>query len=90
MLPGRSQRRRVLYKCAKLGRAGKQKGEAVRVVVVSCMCRKLPFNIPYPVPFKLLGDETKGWIDVTYLSPDGTFRLTRGNKVWLHQWLPHR
>ena len=44
------------------------------------VCRALPFNIPYPVPFKLLGDETKGWIDITYLSPDGTFRLTRGNK----------
>ena len=22
----------------------------------------------------------QGWIDITYLSPDGTFRLTRGNK----------
>ncbi|KAH7616619.1 hypothetical protein Ndes2526B_g08716 [Nannochloris sp. 'desiccata'] len=42
--------------------------------------KKLPFTIPYPVPFKLLGDETKGWIDVTYLSKDGKFRLTRGNK----------
>lgn len=31
----------------------------------------LPFPIPYPVPFKLLGDERKGFIDVTYLSPDG-------------------
>jgi PAP_fibrillin len=44
------------------------------------ICRSLPFNIPYPVPFKLLGDETKGWIDITYLNEDGTFRLTRGNK----------
>jgi hypothetical protein len=42
--------------------------------------KKLPFTIPYPVPFKLLGDETKGWIDITYLSKDGKFRLTRGNK----------
>jgi hypothetical protein len=42
--------------------------------------KKLPFTIPYPVPFKLLGDETKGWIDITYLSKDGNFRLTRGNK----------
>lgn len=42
--------------------------------------RALPVRIPYPVPFKLLGDETKGWIDITYLSPDGTFRLSRGNK----------
>ena len=41
----------------------------------------LPFKIPYPVPFKLLGDETKGFIDVTYLAPDGGFRLSRGNKV---------
>lgn len=40
----------------------------------------LPFKIPYPVPFKLLGDETKGWIDITYLSEDGQLRLTRGNK----------
>lgn len=40
----------------------------------------LPFKVPYPVPFKLLGDETKGWIDVTYLSQDGKLRLTRGNK----------
>jgi hypothetical protein len=43
--------------------------------------------LPYPVPFSLfeaaggpLGDEVKGWLDVTYLSPDGTFRLSRGNK----------
>ena len=42
--------------------------------------RALPFKLPYPVPFKLLGDETKGWIDVTYLSKDGKLRLTRGNK----------
>lgn len=40
----------------------------------------LPFNIPYPVPFKLLGDETKGWLDVTYLAQDCSFRLSRGNK----------
>ncbi|KAK9909156.1 hypothetical protein WJX75_007953 [Coccomyxa subellipsoidea] len=40
----------------------------------------LPFKVPYPVPFKLLGDETKGWIDITYLSPGGDFRLSRGNK----------
>lgn len=40
----------------------------------------LPFKIPYPVPFRLLGDETKGFIDITYLSPDGRFRLARGNK----------
>lgn len=75
----------------------------------------LPFKIPYPVPFKYLGDETKvcsldiasrncklgkilapilshakatdgqifslqGWIDITYLSSEGDFRLSRGNK----------
>lgn len=40
----------------------------------------IPLAIPYPVPFRLLGDERKGWIDVTYLSPDGKFRLSRGNK----------
>ena len=37
-------------------------------------------TIPYPVPFRLLGDERKGWLDVTYLSKDGGFRLSRGNK----------
>lgn len=42
--------------------------------------KKFPIKIPYPVPFKLLGDETKGWIDITYLSSDGKFRLSRGNK----------
>lgn len=40
----------------------------------------LPFSIPYPVPFRLLADERKGWLDVTYLSQNGTFRLSRGNK----------
>jgi len=38
----------------------------------------LPFRIPYPVPFRLLGDEVKGWLDITYLSPN--FRVARGNK----------
>jgi len=37
-------------------------------------------QVPYPVPFRLLGDERKGWLDVTYLSRDGAFRLSRGNK----------
>ncbi|QDZ19771.1 plastid lipid-associated fibrillin [Chloropicon primus] len=40
--------------------------------------KALPFNIPYPVPFKLLQDESKGWLDTTYLSND--LRLSRGNK----------
>jgi hypothetical protein len=43
--------------------------------------KKLPFKVPYPVPFKLLGDERKGFIDITYLSPDGRLRLSRGNKA---------
>ncbi|CAM9553482.1 unnamed protein product, partial [Choristocarpus tenellus] len=38
----------------------------------------LPFTIPYPVPFRLLGDDVKGWIDLTYLS--NQLRLARGNK----------
>lgn len=29
---------------------------------------------------RLLGDERKGWVDITYLSPSGAFRLSRGNK----------
>ncbi|CAK9864915.1 unnamed protein product [Sphagnum jensenii] len=40
----------------------------------------LPFKVPYPVPFKLLGDEAKGWLDTTYLSPTGTLRISKGNK----------
>ena len=44
-------------------------------------------SVPYPVPFETLsklpgdlGDEVKGFLDTTYLSPDGSFRLSRGNK----------
>jgi len=37
-----------------------------------------PLTLPYPVPFKLLGDEAKGFIDNTYYSRD--FRIARGNK----------
>lgn len=37
-----------------------------------------PFSIPYPVPFKALGDEAKGFIDNTYYS--SSFRISRGNK----------
>ncbi|KDP34260.1 hypothetical protein JCGZ_12828 [Jatropha curcas] len=40
----------------------------------------LPFKVPYPVPFRLLGDEAKGWLDTTYLSPSGSLRISRGNK----------
>ncbi|KAL8545182.1 hypothetical protein ACS0TY_005395 [Phlomoides rotata] len=41
----------------------------------------LPFKVPYPVPFRLLGDEAKGWLDTTYLSPSGNIRISRGNKA---------
>ncbi len=39
-----------------------------------------PFQLrfPYPVPFKLLGDEAKGWLDTTYLSE--RVRISKGNK----------
>nr|GFA13139.1 probable plastid-lipid-associated protein 12, chloroplastic [Tanacetum cinerariifolium] len=40
----------------------------------------LPFKVPYPVPFRLLGDEAKGWLDTTYLSESGNLRISRGNK----------
>ncbi|XP_042011471.1 probable plastid-lipid-associated protein 12, chloroplastic [Salvia splendens] len=40
----------------------------------------LPFKLPYPVPFRLLGDEAKGWLDTTYLSQSGNIRISRGNK----------
>ncbi|KAL0459298.1 UNVERIFIED_CONTAM: putative plastid-lipid-associated protein 12, chloroplastic [Sesamum latifolium] len=40
----------------------------------------LPFKVPYPVPFRLLGDEAKGWLDTTYLSQSGKIRISRGNK----------
>ena len=41
----------------------------------------LPYKVPYPVPFRLLGDEAKGWLDTTYLSCSGNLRISRGNKV---------
>lgn len=37
-----------------------------------------PIRIPYPVPFKLLGDEARGWLDTVYLSEQ--LRVSRGNK----------
>lgn len=37
-----------------------------------------PVRIPYPVPFRLLGEEAKGWLDTTYLSSE--LRISRGNK----------
>lgn len=39
-----------------------------------------PYRVPYPVPFRLLGDEAKGWLDTTYLAPTGDLRISRGNK----------
>ncbi|PON83911.1 Plastid lipid-associated protein/fibrillin conserved domain containing protein [Trema orientale] len=47
----------------------------------------LPFKVPYPVPFRLLGDEAKGWLDTTYLSPSGNLRISRGNKTETDSWL---
>jgi hypothetical protein len=49
----------------------------------------LPFKVPYPVPFKLLGDEAKGWLDTTYLSHSGNLRISRGNKVIRHFQYKH-
>ena len=39
-------------------------------------------SLPYPVPFDLLGENAKGWLHTDYLTP--TLRLSRGNKVSLH------
>ena len=41
----------------------------------------LPFGavrLPYPVPFRILGDEAKGWLDTTYLGEN--VRISKGNK----------
>ena len=35
-------------------------------------------QLPYPVPFELLGDNAKGWLQTDYLTP--SLRLSRGNK----------
>ncbi|KAI8526303.1 hypothetical protein RHMOL_Rhmol13G0298000 [Rhododendron molle] len=42
---------------------------------------ELKVEVPYPVPFRLLGDEAKGWLDTTYLSRSGNLRISRGNKA---------
>ena len=34
--------------------------------------------LPYPVPFELLGDNAKGWLQTDYITP--SLRLSRGNK----------
>ena len=39
-----------------------------------------PLYLPYPVPFSLLGDEAKGFIDNTFISDSSDFRIARGNK----------
>lgn len=39
-----------------------------------------PYNLPYPVPFRLLGDKAKGWLETTYLAPEGDLRISKGNK----------
>uniref|UniRef100_A0ACD5V0G4 Uncharacterized protein n=1 Tax=Avena sativa TaxID=4498 RepID=A0ACD5V0G4_AVESA len=36
--------------------------------------------LPFKVPFRLLGDEAKGWLDTIYLSRSGNIRISRGNK----------
>ena len=42
--------------------------------------------LPYPVPFELLGDNAKGWLQTDYLSPN--LRLSRGNKGSLFVFAP--
>lgn len=37
-------------------------------------------KLPYPVPLRLLGSEAAGWLDIEYLSPDGSLRIARGSK----------
>ena len=37
-----------------------------------------PVRVPYPVPFRILGDEAKGWLDTTYLGEN--VRISKGNK----------
>lgn len=38
----------------------------------------IDFRVPYPVPFRLLGNEAKGWLDTTYVS--NHLRISKGNK----------
>lgn len=35
-------------------------------------------RVPYPVPFRWLGDKARGWLDVSYL--DEGLRIARGNR----------
>ncbi|KAK8649238.1 hypothetical protein V6N13_129971 [Hibiscus sabdariffa] len=50
------------------------------IVKFSDWIGELKVEVPYPVPFRLLGDEAKGWLDTTYLSLSGNLRISRGNK----------
>uniref|UniRef100_A0A804ISG0 Plastid lipid-associated protein/fibrillin conserved domain-containing protein n=1 Tax=Musa acuminata subsp. malaccensis TaxID=214687 RepID=A0A804ISG0_MUSAM len=50
------------------------------IVKFSDAVGELKVEVPYPVPFRLLGDEAKGWLDTTYLSHTGNIRISRGNK----------
>jgi hypothetical protein len=43
-------------------------------------------SLPYPVPFNLLGDNAKGWLQTDYVSD--TLRLSRGNKGSLFVLVP--
>lgn len=38
----------------------------------------VPFALPYPVPFRLLGAKACGWLDTTFLQRD--LRIARGNR----------
>jgi hypothetical protein len=43
-------------------------------------------SLPYPVPFELLGDNAKGWLQTDYITPN--LRLSRGNKGSLFVLVP--
>merc|ERR1719343_1401875 len=43
-------------------------------------------RLPYPVPFKLLGENAKGWLQTEYITPK--LRLSRGNKGSLFVLVP--
>jgi hypothetical protein len=43
-------------------------------------------SLPYPVPFELLGDNARGWLQTCYISP--RLRLSRGNKGSLFVLVP--
>lgn len=39
---------------------------------------RVRWRVPYPVPFRLLGEKARGWLDVTYL--DEQVRIARGSR----------